>query len=68
MTFYKFTIPSFTQFIYAWAELTENAKLSDDFPKCNKCGLSTLLEYDYYTGSRVKVKNGYAKFTIGYNL
>jgi len=31
-------------------------------------GLSTLLEYDYYTGSRVKVKNGYAKFTIGYNL
>lgn len=31
-------------------------------------GLSTLFEYDYYTGSKVKVKNGYAKFTIGYNL
>lgn len=31
-------------------------------------GLSTILEYDYITGSKVKVKNGYAKFTIGYNL
>ena len=31
-------------------------------------GFSTLFEYDYYTGSKTKVKNGYAKFTIGYNL
>lgn len=38
MTFYKLTIPSFTQYKYAWAELTENATLSDDFPKCHKCG------------------------------
>jgi len=45
MTFYKFTIPSFTQFKYAWAELTENAKLSDDFPKCNKCGRAIGQHY-----------------------
>jgi len=31
-------------------------------------GFTTLLEYDYYTGSKTKVKNGFAKFTIGYNL
>lgn len=31
-------------------------------------GLSTLFEYDYYTGSETKVKNGYAKFTVGYSL
>ena len=31
-------------------------------------GLSTLFEYDYITGSKVKVKNGYSKFTTGYNL
>ncbi len=31
-------------------------------------GLSTLLEYQYITGNTIKVKNGYAKFTIGYNF
>lgn len=37
MTFYKLEIPSFTQYKYAWAELPENAKLSDDFPRCHIC-------------------------------
>ena len=31
-------------------------------------GISSIIEYQYFTGSTVKVKNGYAKFTIGYNF
>ncbi len=45
MTFYKLTIPSLTQYKYAWAELPENAKLSDDFPKCIKCGRAVGQHY-----------------------
>lgn len=30
--------------------------------------MTTLFEYDYYTGSEVNVKNGYVNFTVGYNL
>lgn len=38
MTFYKLNIPSFTQYKFAWAEFTNNAKFSDYYPKCPKCG------------------------------
>ena len=31
-------------------------------------GLTSVFEYQYLTGNTVKVKNGYAKFTIGYNF
>ncbi|WP_298554544.1 porin family protein [uncultured Algibacter sp.] len=31
-------------------------------------GLSTILEYESITGNTTKVKNGFAKFTLGYNL
>lgn len=31
-------------------------------------GVTTLLKYDYYTGGTTKVKNGHAKFTVGYNF
>lgn len=45
MTFYKLTIPSFTQYKYAWAELAENANLSNDFPNCSKCGRAIGQHY-----------------------
>lgn len=38
MTFYRLKIPSFGQYKFAWAELTDNANISTDFPKCPKCG------------------------------
>jgi hypothetical protein len=38
MNFYLLKIPSFTQYKYAWAELSATANISDDFPKCSKCG------------------------------
>lgn len=38
MTHYRLKIPSFTQSKFAWAELTEKSNISNDFPKCPKCG------------------------------
>lgn len=38
MTHYRLEIPSFNQYKFAWAELTDKANISDDFPKCPKCG------------------------------
>lgn len=38
MTFYRLKIPSFEQYRFAWAETTEKANISDDSPKCPKCG------------------------------
>src|SRR5687767_14668727 len=38
MTFYRLEIPSFAQYKFVWAEKTEKANISDDFPKCLKCG------------------------------
>ncbi|MES2796125.1 MAG: hypothetical protein V4683_09175 [Bacteroidota bacterium] len=37
MTYYLLKIPSFNQYKFAWAELTDKANVSDDFPKCPKC-------------------------------
>lgn len=37
MGFYRLEIPRFNQYKFAWAELTEKANISDDFPKCRKC-------------------------------
>ena len=37
MNFNLLKIPSFTQYKYAWAESSENANISDDYPKCPKC-------------------------------
>ena len=37
MKFYRLKILSFEQYKYAWAEMTDNANISDDFPKCPKC-------------------------------
>jgi len=31
-------------------------------------GFATVLEFDYSTGSKAEIKNGYLKFTLGYNL
>lgn len=38
MTFYRIKIPSFEQYKFAWAEQTDKANISTDFPKCPKCG------------------------------
>lgn len=45
MQFYQLKVPSFTQYKYAWAELPENASLSNDFPKCPKCGRAIGQHY-----------------------
>ncbi|WP_126974135.1 hypothetical protein [Gynurincola endophyticus] len=37
MIYYKLTIPGFNQYKFAWAEMTENANVSQDFPKCPQC-------------------------------
>lgn len=38
MKYYHLTIPGYDQYKFAWAEETDNAKFSDDFPKCPECG------------------------------
>ena len=38
MIYYQLKIPSFAQYKYAWAELPEDATISDEFPECPKCG------------------------------
>jgi hypothetical protein len=42
---YRLKIPSFEQNKFAWAETTEKAKMSKEFPKCPKCGRAVGMLY-----------------------
>lgn len=45
MKFYKIEVGSLNQYKYAWYELTDNANISNDHPKCPQCGRAVGNHY-----------------------
>ncbi|WP_207427628.1 hypothetical protein [Pedobacter sp. SYSU D00535] len=45
MTHYRLQIPSFNQYKFAWAELTQEATISKEFPQCPKCNRAMGQRY-----------------------